>query len=162
MLRHGVVGRIWCLCVYSIRFAFIYLLIFILCIWVLFLRTFRPVAKPSHSSNYYLLCAECAGIKCLYFKVPITRPGSVSRNALDSGSRGWRFDPSRGRTHDFVVVGSSPGRGSPSLSSLRGGYSGYHEFLVGKVEPPGVAPWLYRSRETEQFDDIVLHPKAEV
>ena len=41
----------------------------------------------------------------------------------------------------------------------------------GKVKPPGVAPWLYRSHETkqfwnshetEQFDDIVLRPKAEV
>jgi hypothetical protein len=33
---------------------------------------------------------------------------------------------------------------------------------VGNVKPPGVAPWLYRSHETEQFDDIVLRPKAEV
>ena len=49
---------------------------------------------------------------------------------MDSGSRGRGFDPSRGRTHDFVVVGSSPGRGSPSLSSLRGRYSGYHEFSL--------------------------------
>ena len=27
--------------------------------------------------------------------------------------------------------------------------------------PPGVAPWLYRSHEAEQFDDIVLYPIAE-
>ena len=33
---------------------------------------------------------------------------------------------------------------------------------MGKVKPPGAAPWLYRSHETEQFDDIVLRPKAEV
>ena len=90
------------------------------------------------------------------------RPGSVSVNALDSGSRGSGFDSLWGRTHDFVVVGSNPGRGSPSLSSLRGRYSGCHEFLVGKAKPPGLAPWLYRCHETEQFDDIVLQPKAEV
>ena len=33
---------------------------------------------------------------------------------------------------------------------------------MGKAKPPGVALWLYRRHETEQFDDIVLHPKAEV
>ena len=36
------------------------------------------------------------------------------------------------------------------------------EFLVGKVKPPGVAPWLFRRHEIEQFDEIVLRPKAEV
>ena len=97
---------------------------------------------------------------CYYIKK--VRPGSVSVTALDSGSRGCVFDPSRGRILDFVVVGSNLGRGSPSLSSLRGRYSGYHEFLVGKAKPPGVAPWLYRSHESEQFDDILLRPKAEV
>ncbi len=30
------------------------------------------------------------------------------------------------------------------------------------MKPPGVVPLLYRSHETEQFDDIVLRPKAEV
>ena len=49
----------------------------------------------------------------------LTILGSVSVNAVDSGSRGCGFDSSRGRIHDFVVVGSSSGRGSPRLSSLR-------------------------------------------
>ena len=62
----------------------------------------------------------------------LRRPGSVSRNALDSGSRGCGFHPCRGRSLDFVVLGSNPGRGSPSLSSLLGRYSGYHDFLVGR------------------------------
>jgi len=66
----------------------------------------------------------------IFVRFPL-RPGCVSVNALDSGSRGCVFDPCRGRFLDFVVVGSNPGRGSPSLSSLRGRYSGYHEFLVG-------------------------------
>ena len=68
----------------------------------------------------------------MFNQLHVRRRGSVSVNALDSGSRGCGFDPSRGRIHDFLVVGSSPGRGSPILSSLRGRYSGYNEFLVGR------------------------------
>ena len=64
-------------------------------------------------------------------------------------------------TSDSVAVGSSPDRGSPSLSSLRGRYNGYYGVLRRIMRPPGVAPWLYRSLGTEHFDDIVLPPIAE-
>ena len=39
---------------------------------------------------------------------------------------------------------------------------GTTELSVDNKRPPGVAPWLYRSHETEQFDGIDLHPIAEV
>ena len=100
------------------------------------LTYFLSKSRPTHPSYWLNLNNSCADVANLVLSCFLGVVGSGVRLSSES-------------TSDSVAVGSSPDRGSPSLSSVRGRYNGYYGVFRRIMRPPGVAPWLYRSLGTE-------------